>query len=137
MASSEKFCLRWNDFESNVSTAFPDLREEKDFFDVTLACEDSQLQAHKVIIAACSPFFRDILRRNPHQHPLLYLKGVKHRQLESVLDFVYHGEVNVAQNDLNSFLAVAEELQIKGLTQRESQTESAGRKPDHPAKAQS
>ena len=79
MASSEKFCLRWNDFESNVSTAFRDLREEKDFFDVTLACEDSQLQAHKVIIAACSPFFREVLRRNPHQHPLLYLKGVKHK----------------------------------------------------------
>ena len=66
MASSEKFCLRWNDFESNVSTAFRDLREEKDFFDVTLACDDSsQVAAHKVILAACSPFFREVLRRNP------------------------------------------------------------------------
>ena len=80
MASSEKFCLRWNDFESNVSTAFRDLREEKDFFDVTLACDDSsQVAAHKVILAACSPFFREVLRRNPHQHPLLYLKGVKYK----------------------------------------------------------
>ena len=134
---SEKFCLRWNDFESQLSGSFKEIRESKDFFDVTLVSDERQLEAHKVIISACSPFFRDILRRNPHQHPLLYLKGVKHRQLESVLDFVYHGEVNVAQNDLNSFLAVAEELQIKGLTQKESQTESAGRKPDHPAKAQS
>ena len=81
MASSEKFCLRWNDFESNVSTAFRDLREEKDFFDVTLACDDSsQVAAHKVILAACSPFFREVLRRNPHQHPLLYLKGVKYKE---------------------------------------------------------
>ena len=45
-------CLRWNDFESNVSSAFRDLREEKDFFDVTLACEDSQVEAHKVILSA-------------------------------------------------------------------------------------
>ena len=46
--SSEKFCLRWNDFESNISSAFRELREDKDFFDVTLACDDDQIQAHKV-----------------------------------------------------------------------------------------
>ena len=57
---------------------------------------------------------RAVLRRNPHQHPLLYLKGVKYSDLESVLNFMYHGEVNVAQDDLNSFLAVAEELKVKG-----------------------
>ena len=91
MASSEKFCLRWNDFESNVSTAFRDIREEKDFFDVTLACDDSQVEAHKVILAACSPWFRNILRRNPHQHPLLYLKGVKYKELVCVLNFMYQG----------------------------------------------
>jgi len=114
---SEKFCLRWNDFESNISGAFRDIRNEKDFFDVTLACEDSQLDAHKVILSACSPFFRSILRRNPHNHPLLYLKGVKYNELLSILNFMYLGEVNVSQEDLNSFLAVAEELKVKGLTQ--------------------
>ena len=114
---SEKFCLRWNDFENNISQAFKELRDDKDFFDVTLACDDEQIQAHKVILSACSPFFRNILRRNPHQHPLLYLKGVKYTDLQSVLNFMYHGEVNVAQEELNSFLAVAEDLQVKGLTQ--------------------
>jgi len=117
MSSSEKFCLRWNDFETNISVAFRELREEKDFFDVTLACDDSQIQAHKVILSACSPFFRNVLRRNPHQHPLLYLKGVKYKELLAVLNFMYQGEVNVAQEELNSFLAVAEELRVKGLTQ--------------------
>jgi len=115
--ASEKFCLRWNDFESNISTAFRELRDDKDFFDVTLACDDEQIQAHKVILSACSPFFRGILRRNPHANPLLYLKGVKFTDLQSVLNFMYHGEVNVAQEELNSFLAVAEELRVKGLTQ--------------------
>ena len=114
---SEKFCLRWNDFERNISDAFKELREDKDFFDVTLACDDEQLQAHKVVLSACSPFFRSILKRNPHQHPLLYLKGVKYSDLQAVLSFMYQGEVNVAQEELNSFLAVAEELKVKGLTQ--------------------
>jgi len=135
MASSEKFCLRWNDFESNVSSAFRDIREEKDFFDVTLACDDdSQIQAHKVIIAACSPFFRNILRKNSHQHPLLYLKGVKYKELISVLNFMYQGEVNVAQDDLNSFLAVAEDLRVKGLTQGSGSADSASKQKSEPSK---
>jgi len=118
--SNEKFCLRWNDFENNISSAFRELRDDKDFFDVTLACEDEQIQAHKVILSACSPFFRNILRRNIHQHPLLYLKGVKYTDLQSVLNFMYHGEVNIAQEELNSFLAVAEDLRVKGLTQNQA-----------------
>jgi len=118
--SSEKFCLRWNDFEKNISSAFRDIRDDKEFFDITIACEDEQLQAHKVILSACSPFFKSVLRRNQHQHPLLYLKGVSYKDMESVLNFMYHGEVNVAQDDLNSFLQVAEDLRVKGLTQGNS-----------------
>jgi len=125
--ASEKFCLRWNEFENNISQAFKELRDDKDFFDVTLACDDEQIQAHKVILSACSPFFRSILRRNPHQHPLLYLKGVKYSDLQSVLNFMYHGEVNVAQEELNSFLAVAEELRVKGLTQNTQQSSQSNK----------
>ena len=125
MGGDEKFCLRWNDFERNISLALRDSREEKDFFDCTLSCGTRQLQAHKVILSACSPFFRSILKQNPHQHPLLYLKGVEFTDLQAVLNFMYHGEVNVAQEELNSFLAVAEELQVKGLTQNSPDKESS------------
>jgi len=124
---SDKFCLRWNDFETNISSAFRELRDQKDFFDLTLACEDEEIQVHKVILAACSPFFRNILRRHPHQHPLLYLKGVKYSDLQSVLNFMYHGEVNVAQEDLNSFLALAADLKIKGLTENHTLTSAASK----------
>ena len=101
-----QFCLRWNDFENNISSTLRELRNDKDFFDVTLACDDEQIQAHKVILSASSPFFKSILRRNPHQHPLLY---------PNVLNSMYHGEVNVAQDELNSFLAVAEDLKVKDI----------------------
>ena len=124
MGTVEKFCLRWNDFERNISGALKELREDKDFFDVTLACDDDQIQAHKVILSACSPFFRSILRRNRHEHPLLYLKGVKFTDLVSVLTFMYQGEVNVAQDELNTFLAVSEDLKVKGLTQNNSDRNS-------------
>jgi len=121
--SSEKFSLRWNDFETNINEAFRELRDGKDFFDVTLVCDDEQIQAHKVVLGACSPFFRTMLRRNTHQHPLIYLRGVKFSDLQSVLNFMYQGEVNIAQEELNSFLAVAEDLRVKGLTQKETDSE--------------
>jgi len=116
--TENKFNLRCNDFETNMTTALKDLRNEKDFFDVTIACDDNQIQAHKVILSACSTFFRNLLRRNPHQHPLLYLKGVKYKELLGILDFMYNGEVNISQEELKQFLAIAADLKVQGLTQK-------------------
>merc|ERR1712106_461890 len=90
-----------------------------------ISCGARQIQAHKLILSACSPFFRTVLKQNPHQHPLLYLKGVEFTDLQSVLNFMYHGEVNVAQEELNSFLSVAEDLQVKGLTQNKSLSQAS------------
>ena len=113
---SEKLCLQWNDFQENVKIAFGNLREDKHFTDVTLACEDGQqLEAHKVILAASSPFFQKLLERNKHPHPLIYMRGLKSEDLLAIVDFLYCGEANVYQENLDSFLAVAEELQLKGL----------------------
>jgi hypothetical protein len=70
----ENYCLRWNDYGPNITEGLRALREDKDFFDVTLACEDAHIPAHKVVLSACSPFFKNIFRRHEHQHPLLYLK---------------------------------------------------------------
>ena len=113
---SEKFCLRWNDFQSIVSHSFQTLREEKDFYDVTLVADDEvQIPAHKLVLSASSHFFKSILRRNSHSHPLLYLSGVDSQSLGFVLDYVYQGEVQIYQDDLNSFLDVAQKLKIEGL----------------------
>ena len=126
MGSSEKFCLRWNDFERNISSAFYDFKEEKDFADVTLACADGQVESHKVILAASSPFFKRILKKNPHSHPLIYLKGIKLSDVEAVLNYMYHGEVNVEEANLNTFLMVTEELEVKGLVQDQGKRDLAG-----------
>ena len=121
---AEKFCLRWNDFETNLSSAFRDLRTDRDLFDVTLSCGEENLQAHKLVLSACSDMFRAMFRRSPSAssgHTILYLRGVQPADMQAVLDFMYHGEVSVAQEELNSFLAVAEDLKVKGLTQKEGQ----------------
>ena len=115
--SEEKLFLKWNEFNENVSSAFGDRRKDMEFADVTLACEDGQqVEAHKVILASGSPFFLDILRRNRHPHPLIYMRGLKSENLGAMIDFLYYGEAKVCQEDLDSFLAVAEEFGLKGLT---------------------
>ena len=113
----KKLCVKWNDFQENVSSAFKECRQDMEFADVTLACEDGQqVEAHKVILASSSPFFLNLLRRNKHPHPLIYMRGLKSEDLVAMIDFLYFGEANVYQENLDSFLAVAEELQLKGLT---------------------
>ena len=118
---SEKLCLQWNDFQENVKSAFGNLREDKDFADVTLACEDGQqVEAHKVILAASSPFFQTLLGRNKHPHPLIFMRGIKSVDMLAIIDFLYCGEADVYQENLDSFLAIAEELQLKGLMGKEN-----------------
>ena len=67
-------------------------------------------------MAASSPFFEKILQKSKHPHPLIYLRGFQSKNMVSILDFLYFGEANVFQEDLDSFLAIAEEIQLKGLT---------------------
>ena len=113
---SEQFSLRWNDFHSNVSKTFSALRTEEDFQDVTLVSADlQQVSAHKVVLSACSKYFKNILQQNRHSNPLLCLDGVTSSELQSVLDYIYQGEVQVYQENLDRFLAVAERFQLEGL----------------------
>ena len=113
---SETLCLQWNDFKENIVTAFESLRGDNDFTDVTLAFEDGQqMEVHKLVLATSSPFFQNLFKRNIHVRPLIYMRGVKFREMTSIMDFLYHGKANVFQDDLESFLAIAQELQLKGL----------------------
>ena len=116
----EKFCLRWNDFQTTVSNSFGILRQEKDLFDVTLVSDDEvQVSAHKVVLSACSSFFKSILKAHLHSHPLIYLSGINSRNLGFILDYIYQGEVKIYQGHLDSFLGSAQKLKIGGLLQQE------------------
>ena len=95
-SSIEKLCLKWNGFQENVSSAFGDCRKDREFADITLACEGGyQVGAHKVILASSSPFFSDLLRKNRHPHPLVFMRGLKSEDLVAIVDFLYCGEASV------------------------------------------
>ena len=97
MDDQQQFCLRWNDFQTNMVASFKHLRDEKSFCDVTLACDGQSCKAHKMILSACSPYFKALLEENPAKHPIIILKDVPFQHLTAILEFMYAGEVNVAQ----------------------------------------
>ena len=117
---ADNVSLKWDDFNRSVTKSFGSLRNEKDFFDVTLVTDDEvQVSAHKLILSACSPFFKNILRKNQHSHPLLYLSGITSGDLHHVMDYVYNGEVTVQQQQVDSFMKVSQKLQLHGLRKEE------------------
>ena len=112
----EKFNLKWNDFQVNISNSFSTLRKENDFYDVNLVSDDNQVvSAHKIVLSASSEFFKSILRKVDHTKPMIYLNGVESKELNHILDYIYEGEVQLYQGDLDNFLGVAQKLKINGL----------------------
>ena len=113
----DKFTLAWNDFASNAAQAFVGLRTDSEFSDVTLACDDdTMLKAHKVVLASCSPVFRKLFQQYNHPNPLIILRGLNKNQLENIIDYAYFGQIDVELSDLDTYLKVAEEFKLKGLT---------------------
>nr|XP_024214361.1 longitudinals lacking protein, isoforms H/M/V [Halyomorpha halys] len=113
---AEQFCLRWNNHQSTLVSVFEKLLENEALIDCTLWAEGQVLRAHKVVLSACSPAFESMLCVQEDKHPIIFLKDVKYLELKAMLDYMYKGEVNISQDQLDSFLKTAEALQVKGLT---------------------
>ena len=120
----DKFNLTWKDYQTNVTKTFGSLRHEDKLNDVTLVSDDHvQISAHKVVLSSCSGYFKDIFIKNNHSHPMLCLVGMKSQEINHVLDYIYQGEVQLHQDDLDAFLEVAQKFQLEGLVgQTENET---------------
>ena len=113
---SEKFCLKWNDFHSNVSKSFSLLRNEDYLHDVTIVSDDNeQIAAHKLVLSTCSEYFKSIFMKNKHSHPLICLEGVSSNDVKNMMDYMYNGELQIFQDDLDRFLNVAQRFKLEGL----------------------
>ncbi|XP_044747941.1 longitudinals lacking protein, isoforms A/B/D/L isoform X5 [Coccinella septempunctata] len=116
MEDDQQFCLRWNNHQSTLVSVFDTLLESGTLVDCTLAAEGKYLNAHKVVLSACSPYFESLLSKHYDKHPILILKDVKFQELKAMMDYMYRGEVNISQDQLGALLKAAESLQIKGLS---------------------
>ena len=113
--SKDVICtLKWKYFNSRVSNTI----KEQSQYDVTLVSDDHKpFLAHKYVLGAVSQVLKTILLNNPHPHPLIYLKGVNHQELNSILQFIYFGKVCVDHINMRKFADAAEDLQIKKLSE--------------------
>ena len=135
MMADEKFNLKWRDFQANASNTFAQLRREEDFFDVTLVSSDkNQVQAHKVIISACSDYFKSILKLNKQGNHILCLDNVTSKELTCVVDYIYNGEVNVEEKHLERFLDIAQRFELQGLITNDDEEyeKESKQKPNEP-----
>ena len=115
---SEKFCLKWNDFQQNISKSFKSLRCENNFFDVTLVGDDENLvSAHRVVLSSSSSceYFKNILQVTKHGHPILCNEGVPGSDLNQILDYMYNVEVQIYQDQIDHFLNIAKRMKLEGL----------------------
>ncbi|XP_039287011.1 protein bric-a-brac 2 isoform X2 [Nilaparvata lugens] len=115
--AAQQFCLRWNNHQPNFISVFSNLLSSESLVDVTLAAEGKHVQAHKVVLSACSSYFQSLFTVNPCQHPIVILKDIKYSDLKTMIDFMYCGEVNVSQEQLPAILKTAETLKVKGLAE--------------------
>ncbi|XP_053610260.1 transcription activator GAGA-like isoform X2 [Plodia interpunctella] len=115
MASDKTFHLKWNNHLQNLSQLFTTIYSSSALADVTLSCRDGTLKAHKLVLSACSPYFEQIFRDNPCQHPVVILKGIPFSEINLLVEFMYKGSVDVQELDLQSLMHTASELEIRGL----------------------
>ena len=113
----EKFSLKWNDFQANVSKCFRLLMSEDELCDVTLVTDDQKkVSAHKLVLSACSEYFKNIFKGNKQAaHPFLCLEGISSDDLSNMLDYIYNGELQIYQGDVDRFLKVAQRFKLEGL----------------------
>ena len=113
---SDKFSLKWNDYQANWTRALTTLRNDTESVDVTLISDDKvKFAAHKILLTSCSNLFKYILKGSTHANPLVYLSGVSSVNLSFILDYIYYGEVKLFQEQLDCFLESAQKLEIEGL----------------------
>ena len=117
MANLETYTLSWHTYSDHLKSMLDDMMNNADLSDVTLVSDDKKLiKAHKVVLRAASPVFRSIIDNLP-ANSVIYFKGIHHQELKAITDFMYLGETSCQKEDVNEFLKVASNLEIKGLQQ--------------------
>ena len=117
MQHLEEYTLAWQSYSNHLKEALKEMLTSSGFADVTLVTDDKQeIRAHRNIISACSPVFKNMLEIDTSNvHPLIYLRGIKYSEMESIMQFIYLGEATINQEKTNDFIFVANSLEITEL----------------------
>ncbi|XP_042885133.1 broad-complex core protein-like isoform X2 [Penaeus japonicus] len=115
MMEQNRLNLRWNNHTMTFVSKLDQFRVQELYCDATIACDGQIYPVHRVVLSACSEFFASIFASTRYHNPVVVLQDVGKTQLENLLIYMYRGEVRVLQEDLPTFIKVAESLHVKGL----------------------
>ena len=109
----EKYNISWESYSDHLPKMLREMMATEAFTDVTLICDDKKrIKAHRNILAACSPVFKTIFESSETSHPVVFLKGIKHLEMNSILNFLYLGETNYYRDNLTNFINASRSLEI-------------------------
>ena len=113
----EKCNLNWKTYSDHLREMLHEMMKSNYLTDVTLVCDDKrQYKAHKVVLSACSSVFQSIIVGLPLNNSVIYLRGIQHQEMESILEFMYLGEATFHEERTGEFLNVAKILEIKEIS---------------------
>ena len=119
----EKYNITWHTYSDHLKNMMKTLMMNEDYSDVTLVTEDKKhIRANINILSACSPVFRNTLKKEKGISPIMYLRGIQHSEMESIMQFIYLGEATFYEEKREEFFAVAKSLEIKELCNTETVT---------------
>ena len=118
MQHQQKYTLHWHSYSDHLRETLNEMLLSSEFADVTLVTDDKQkIRAHRNILSACSPVFKSILQFDSNNmNPVIYLRGVQHSEMESIMQFVFLGEARFYEERMSEFLTVSKNLEIKELS---------------------
>ena len=126
MQHKEKYTLTWHNYSDHLLKALEEMMTSSAFADVTLVTDDKQqIRAHQNILSACSPVFKKILQLDSgvNTNPIIYLRGIQHAEMESIMQFIYFGETRFYKERMSEILMVAKNLEIQELSTAEMNNE--------------
>ena len=107
----------WEEHHDKTKESWRLLFESNKFTDVTLVCGDQKtIEAHRLILSACSPVFAKILDQNTSSHPWIYLRGIDYEELKSIIEFIYLGASSLESSKVNEFFEIAADLEVSSIT---------------------
>jgi len=115
----EKYNLNWPTYSDHLREMLHEMMKSNELTDVTLVCDDKkQFKAHKIVLSACSPVFKSIINDLPHYSSVIYLRGIQHQEMKSIIEFMYLGVASFNQERMSDFLNVAKNLEIKEISKK-------------------
>ncbi|KAI5704377.1 hypothetical protein M8J76_013621 [Diaphorina citri] len=112
--SADEFCFAETEHPNQVLTGFNEARKNNEFCDVTLCVDGTKFPAHRVVLAASSPYFKAMFHSRclEAKQNNIQMKGIDVEMMTLLLEYCYSSRITITRNNCQALLSAANLLQI-------------------------